>query len=72
MLEIAKLVVVACEVVALVAVKLPRVDDALVRSPPVRVASPVTPRVEESVAAESVARPLAVRVENVAPLVALN
>jgi len=70
--EIAKLVVVAPEVVALRAVKLPKVEDALVRMPPERVASPVTPSVLESVADWSVARPLAVRVENVAPLVALK
>jgi hypothetical protein len=39
---IAREVVVACEVVALSAVKLPRVLDALVRRPPVRVERPVT------------------------------
>ena len=46
-----KLVVVACEVVALRAVKLPKVEEALVRMPPESVESPVTPRVEERVAA---------------------
>ena len=67
-----KLVVVACDVVALRAVKLAKVEEALVRIPPERVASPVTPSVEESVADESVARPLAVSVVKTAPLVALN
>ena len=71
-LVIAKFVVVACEVVACVAVIAPKVEDALVRSPPVSVESPVTPRVLESVADESVESPLAVSVLNVAPLVALN
>jgi hypothetical protein len=70
--EIARLVVVAADVVALRAVKLPKVLDALVSMPPVSVESPVTERVEESVALESVATPLAVRVEKVAPLVALR
>ena len=70
--EIAKLVVVACDVVALPPVKFCSVDDAPARKPPVRVESPVTPRVEESVALWRVARPLAVRVPKVAPLVALN
>ena len=70
--EIAKLVVVACDVVALSAVKVPKVLDALVRMPPERVASPVTPSVLERVALWRVARPLAVSVVNVAPLVALR
>ena len=72
MLEIAKEVVVAADVVALRAVKLPKVLEALVRIPPVSVESPVTPSVEESVADWRVARPLAVSVEKVAPLVALS
>ena len=70
--EIAKLVVVAAEVVALVAVKVPKVLEALVRIPPESVASPVTPRVDESVALWSVAAPLAVSVVKVAPFVALS
>ena len=59
-------------VVACVAVKFPKVDEALVRIPPPSVESPVTPRVLESVALERVARPLAVSAEKVAPLVALR
>ena len=43
---IAKVVVVALVVVALSAKMLPKVEDALVRTPPERVERPVTPRVE--------------------------
>jgi hypothetical protein len=46
---------------------LPSVEDALVRRPPVRVERPVTPSVEERVAA-----PFTVMVLKVAPLVALK
>jgi len=62
----AKLVVVACEVVALVAVKLPKVEEALVSMPPVKVERLVT---ESEL---SVAKPDVVRVPNVAPPTALN
>jgi len=44
--KIARLVVVAWEVVALTAKMLPKVEDALVSMPPVRVERPVTPIVE--------------------------
>ena len=54
------------------AVKVPKVLEALVRIPPESVASPVTPRVDESVALWSVAAPLAVSVVKVAPFVALS
>ena len=54
------------------AVKLPKVDEALVRTPPVSVESPVTPRVEERVAEESVASPVALSVLKVAPPSALS
>src|SRR6266404_9182579 len=48
---IARLVVVACDVVAKFAVKLPKVEEALVRMPPVSVARFVTPMVEEKLVA---------------------
>src|SRR6202142_4800912 len=62
--ETAKLVVVACEVVALSAVKLPNVDDALVRMPPVSVERPETVKVPLCVVLPEVSVPKDAAVAN--------